>query len=376
MKRQLLRLYKMLPTGFREFLKRSTKCLPLGLFEGGLVRIGSDRAVPGLFETWTVPYDVAHLRQAQKLAREQIRWPEKKLFVAGLNDVELDPTTGMIRVAGGKILAESGVDSRRRRIQVMKGTPGRSNGRRLSGATYATIITLFDRNYYHWLIDTLPRLCLLQAVRTAEPVTLLMPTDLSPYQVTSLQRCIPPHMSIKYIDSHEPVIVERLLMPSYIRDRLNLYVPFEQLNKIRSAILRNSDESLVGEPVRRVYVARGPARHRRVLNEEAVVDCLVRHNFRVVQPDNLSIEEQALLFRDVEWIVGPHGAGLTNMLFADHAIVLEFLSDPKITSLHFRRLAASLGHEHHYLSVKQRSKDRDMTVDIGELERFLVDRGA
>jgi capsular polysaccharide biosynthesis protein len=47
-------------------------------------------------------------------------------------------------------------------------------------------------------------------------------------------------------------------------------------------------------------VSRALAGRSRVLNEEALVACLADHNFEVVQAERLSMEELAVLFRNVE----------------------------------------------------------------------------
>lgn len=379
MRRHLFRLYKMLPIRLRRSFKRVLKRLPAGLFEGGMVTICDPGGVPGLVKVWSaqdLPYDAAHLSRARIRAGERIDVPDHDLFVAALRNVDLDLTTGIIHVAGGKLLRESSMDSRLRRAEILRGTLGRTSGRNLSGSTYATIVTLFDRNYYHWFIDTLPRLRLLQLLGPAEPIVLLMPADLRTYEATSLQWCLPPGMSIELVGSEEPLHVERLLMPSNVRERLNAYVPIEFLDHIRSSILRNLTEAVSADSPRRVYISRAYAGRRRVLNENAVVKCLAIHGFDVVHAERLSLEEQVALFRNVEWIVGPHGAGLTNMLFSDHTRVLEFLGDPNPDARHFLRLAASLGHDHRYLHVVQRGKEGDITVDIGELERSLADWNA
>ena len=66
---------------------------------------------------------------------------------------------------------------------------------------------------------------------------------------------------------------------------------------------------------KRLYVARGAAPRRRVLNEAAVEKLLAGYGFAAVNPGALSVKEQVELFAGAEMVAGPHGAGLTNAVF-------------------------------------------------------------
>ncbi len=89
----------------------------------------------------------------------------------------------------------------------------------------------------------------------------------------------------------------------------------------------------------------------------------------------MTFEEQVNLMRHVKWIVAPHGAGLTNMLFADQATVLEFLYESPHPVL-YRNLAFFLGHNYADLTVEKRKMGTEMYVDIERLQRKLIELGA
>jgi capsular polysaccharide biosynthesis protein len=40
-----------------------------------------------------------------------------------------------------------------------------------------------------------------------------------------------------------------------------------------------------------------------------------RHGFEIITPGDMSVEEQIAAFRNAEIIVGPHGAGLANLVY-------------------------------------------------------------
>jgi glycosyl transferase family 61 len=366
----LFRLYNMFPQGIRQVLKRLFMKIPAHLFYNRLLSLEQDK-VPNLYAYWNIPYDEPLLKIAQELVNENITQLEQELFVCGLSHVYLQLDNGLVEVEGGKILAESGMKSNRLRAASLLGNKKSGNIPHFSDGTYATIVTVFDRNYYHWFIDTLPRLYLFSALNLDEPVTLLMRPDSKLYQTTSLRWCLPKNMTVQYVSDHKKVGVEKLLMPSYIRSNTNGYVPIEHLNYVRDAIFKNVP--IQTKTDQRIYISRSRASRRRVLNEDEVIACLLKYGYKIVQTEKLTLEQQVAQFRAATHIVSPHGAGLVNMLFADNATIVEFLGDPNPGSLHFGRLAATLGHKHHYLPVKQKGKDTDMFVDISVLEKKLAE---
>ena len=79
---------------------------------------------------------------------------------------------------------------------------------------------------------------------------------------------------------------------------------------------------------RRLYVTRGTQPNsRRVVREDELWALLEERGFEKVEPGGLSPQEQIDVFSTAEMIVGPHGAALTNLLFAPAGVtVLELFT--------------------------------------------------
>jgi capsular polysaccharide biosynthesis protein len=75
------------------------------------------------------------------------------------------------------------------------------------------------------------------------------------------------------------------------------------------------------------------------------------------------------LFSKADIIVGPHGAGLVWMLFAEKIRVLE-LHATQTPRNHYHTLARGLGQEYHFL-LHEGGEDDDFTVNMQELEHVL-----
>ena len=50
-------------------------------------------------------------------------------------------------------------------------------------------------------------------------------------------------------------------------------------------------------------------------NETEVIEALAKFGFRTIDPQTLSLDEQIATFAKCGFMVSPHGAGLTNMIF-------------------------------------------------------------
>ncbi len=123
----------------------------------------------------------------------------------------------------------------------------------------------------------------------------------------------------------------------------------------------------------RLYIARGAAPRRRVLNEAAVEHLLKGHGFVAVNPGALSLVEQVKLFADAEIVAGPHGAGLTNAIFmAPGGAVVELTHHERVVWT-YHEVAGAGGHA--YASVIADSQGdseeplfADFSVDLEALD--------
>jgi Glycosyltransferase 61 len=67
------------------------------------------------------------------------------------------------------------------------------------------------------------------------------------------------------------------------------------------------------ETVKRLYISRGDADRRRIVNEADLIMALEGRGFVSVQLANIPPEQQVGLFRSAEVVVAPHGMGLTHI---------------------------------------------------------------
>ncbi len=97
-------------------------------------------------------------------------------------------------------------------------------------------------------------------------------------------------------------------------------------------------------PHRRIYVSRGDARKRRLKNERDLATLFAAKGFQSVSAANLSFRDQVALFSEADAIAGPHGAGLSHILFAPSGVrVLEIFPADKAFDIDYLYLAKATG---------------------------------
>jgi capsular polysaccharide biosynthesis protein len=87
----------------------------------------------------------------------------------------------------------------------------------------------------------------------------------------------------------------------------------------------------------------------------------------------LTVAEQVRLFSSADAVVGPHGAGLTNVIWGDDLTVFELFPE-EVYDL-YGVISSLLGHEYHglqFTSVTPRlGLNSNLKIDIDALRRYV-----
>lgn len=195
-------------------------------------------------------------------------------------------------------------------------------------------------NYYHWLVDFYPRLVLFRRLgarlRVMGVRRVALRRDPPAFVTALLARLDIGEDEIRWIDGDRATPFRSLVLLSNLSQ-------YGYLHPQGVGILRDAFQA-AGRGHRRLYVSRRDATARRITNEAGLAAALESAGFETVVPSRLDFESQARLFAEASVIVGPHGAGLTNLLFAPPGATLVELW-PSVRPLrHFSMLARALGH--------------------------------
>jgi Glycosyltransferase 61 len=217
-------------------------------------------------------------------------------------------------------------------------------------------------NYYHWMCLTLPLLSIYRTRLGIEPDFCYIGNPQRPFQIETLARA--------------GIAAERILTEAVSADRLvaALVNRDQAVNRAMLQFTRDLFPPSRAAPTRRLFVARGAASGRILVNEDECYAFLREHyGFERVVMDGLPVAEQARLFSEAEAIVAPHGAALTNLLFArPSARVLELVSADYAVPC-FLEIAACVGCAYDRVfgrNVPDRAGHRLNKAD------FAIERGA
>lgn len=196
-------------------------------------------------------------------------------------------------------------------------------------------------NYYHWLVDVLPRLLTLR--QYCPDALLLLPKHVAPQRVPDYIRLSVAALGFTHyqpLTDRQILHADCVILPELTAPSLSQQP--ELVGQVRAELLA----ALSPAPVvatRRVYAARAADNVRRLLNEEEVDVLMEEYGFEKVYFEQLSFAEQIQLMRETAIFLGVHGAGMTNMLFLPNgAQVIELLNEAHGDACYFR-LASCLG---------------------------------
>jgi capsular polysaccharide biosynthesis protein len=186
--------------------------------------------------------------------------------------------------------------------------------------------------YYHLLTESLP--CLLEINRT-EPIVCMYSTF-----------CL---SVLRWFGIRNEIIFQ---MPIRVRSIIQQpYIECGNPSPQKIQLLRNVIEQKVSfaKDIGILIYRREP--YRQILNHDEVLKMLKEKYPHIEWQvfDRLSIDETANLFSKARVIVGPHGAGFTNMIFAPKGIdIIEFMpiESPNVCYWH---LSEMLGNHYHII---------------------------
>jgi hypothetical protein len=168
-------------------------------------------------------------------------------------------------------------------------------------------------NYYHWLIQAVPAIDAALGRSEGCAVRLALRPEM-PFQRDSLAllgHAEVPRMPILPDNQYELREAEYSGFLDGSAIFLTSRTEAATFARMRAAAPLNR------APFDRIYVARTDAPVRRMRNEAALVEQLRKRGFHIVAPGTLSFLEQVDLFRNACLVVGPHGAGLSNIVFCE-----------------------------------------------------------
>ncbi|MEN7549779.1 glycosyltransferase family 61 protein [Rapidithrix thailandica] len=231
-----------------------------------------------------------------------------------------------------------------------------------------------DANYYHWLLQIIPKLHLLKAAGK----------DINSFDHILLHRHDLPFIDflLKYFEVDQHKLVNLLEHRHIQADELVVTSPLWKpepwaVDFLRSSFLKKNNRKT---PARKLFISRKMAKHRKILNEEEVQKVLDKYGFEPICLEEFSLLEQVELMASAQYVLGPHGAGFSNIVFCPkNATIIEIRAKNHQDYIMdcFNDLSSIIGMDHYLLESETSTETDvnegtdDMWVDVTKLEALL-----
>ena len=224
-------------------------------------------------------------------------------------------------------------------------------------------------NYTHWLIEGLLGLLVLLDFAPSG-ARLLLPATFRTF-ANADRRVLDHYDSLRVFGFDHLPVVEisepfcRLEHGYWMESGSVFNMPGEYMRALRARVagLRPA----FSRRDRRIHVARRV--NRRIANADGLAPFLARQGFSTHYLEDYSIDEQIDMFSEAEWVIGPHGAELGNLLFCQPGTKVLELAPEFDFKPYFSYMCNKLGLTHGVLPCPTTDGgfDGDLIVDVPKL---------
>jgi capsular polysaccharide biosynthesis protein len=220
--------------------------------------------------------------------------------------------------------------------------------------------------YFHWLTEALPRL--IAAAPFLDGHTLLLPEkyEREPFIKASLELL---NCKVHFFKWSRKQKVKELVVPGHTAGSGHYSIPL--IKEVRQRFL----DATAKTPQRKIYISRQKAPRRKIMNEDAVVALVQQYGYEIHFFEDYTLQQQIAIMAGTRYLIGLHGAGLTNMLFMPApGKILELRNRQDDHNNCFFTLASALDHDYYYLNNAGDTTDThrvNITVDTAQLQQVL-----
>lgn len=241
------------------------------------------------------------------------------------------------------------------------------------GRHHVLLKQTWDSNYGHWLVDSLPRLALLDRVHDRAECLFVVNRQKS----EAMRQVVVDSMGLAGI-AEDQILFERYAPTTY--ERLTVLGTVARHPEAKSPLaisfLEQLGAQVPGAGEERIYVSRAKAGRRRLLNDGEVREVLGAHGYRVVHPEDLDLADQIALFRSATHVVGDMGAALSNLAFSPRGVTVLALATESMEHDYFYDIVCHKSGRYRGLqgtAVEEPAHNgSDFHIDIALLEEGLA----
>ena len=207
-------------------------------------------------------------------------------------------------------------------------------------------------NYFHFIFAAMTKLALINSISQFDDWPLFI--DKKAYNISNLRELLgvinKTNRNVVVIDEGELckvddllIISESLLLPTNVYGKLrsrDFRMDWDNALLVREACIDKITTTNNNTP-RRIFVSRKS--NRRIVNMSEIESIFIKYGFEIVYCEEMSFIEQVQLFNNAEFVAGPTGAALTNILFCNPGTKFICLIPKKARFYSYSTIAGNLG---------------------------------
>lgn len=194
-------------------------------------------------------------------------------------------------------------------------------------------------NYSHWVSRNVLKFALLEMGDIPVSLPLLINADPRSYQLEYIDLLGIPRSRLLPVRRGGLIQCREIVVPTLLRNHSKMRIGIEWLRTRLAQFIEPAQNACD-----LLFISRKDSRRRMLLNEEEIEAALAQLGFTTVVLSEMSVTEQIRSFSRARVIVGAHGAGLTNLMFAPPQAAVVEITNARIHHMNdVRFISAQMG---------------------------------
>ena len=224
---------------------------------------------------------------------------------------------------------------------------------------------IVEDNFFHWIFDTMTKLYLFDKMPKLKNLPLILRKPLNKYQKEMFNI-----FGIKnkiILTNGKSFTAKDVLIPTIPSPPIYSRPAVIWLRKkFLSNIKMNKTH------IKRIYISRSDASHRKIINDREISDFLKKYDFTTLVLSKMNLGDQINYFRNADIIILPHGSGASHLLFAKKSCKIIELQSPSQINNMFCSLSKLIGCKYGFLiGDEKKNYNFNYNIDIKKLYKLL-----
>lgn len=221
------------------------------------------------------------------------------------------------------------------------------------------------QNYYHFYVDCLTQLAVLDEFDSDNTIPVIVPVDFAD------SRFIQEFLELSNFIKRK-IIVQKA--EEYIKVKKLYLIKDSLLSENIDKIIHSLSGSMSPDIGRKIFILRSKETGRTINNMEEVEELLKDFGFESIDSSKLPLKKQIEIFSSASHVIGIHGAGMVNILFRkDLSLsVLEIFPNREFAPEHYKNISKKFGYQYMYIFGNGKDESNNFKVDILQLKEKLI----